>query len=183
MHRSKKLRHGDSETQGSVHAINRHRNDITPACHGVQSSLTLSRVIRNRATALICTYLHSVCQRQGKHAPADIEALPGVGGRGFLWGPLAVEGAARPFDWPDRRSGKCNASESASNASAAGAIVVEIPSLSGTSNLSSGVISGLRRTLVWADSDVGVCTSTVSRFALLDQLPIGRGNMCSPRCQ
>lgn len=47
-----------------------------------------------------------------------------------------------------------------------GAVVAEMPSLAGTSDLSSGAISGFRRALVWED-DGGAprCPSVVSRWA------------------
>lgn len=91
-------------------------------------------------------------------------------GRGFLWGTLADE-AARPTGVGDEHNGRRRRGMPAVSASVAAggggvAVVAEMPSLAGTSDLSSGAISGFRRALVWEDdSGAPRCPSVVSRWA------------------
>lgn len=87
-----------------------------------------------------------------------------VGG-GFLWGALAEE-AIQPV--AARNAGK-RERESLEGGSATNtlAMTAEMPSLAGSSDLSSGVISGFRRALVWAnDGGEASCRAVLSRYAL-----------------
>lgn len=111
------------------------------------------------------------------------------GGKGFLWGVLADENGRVPIH--DQDNGQDGRDKSSNNVQeitntgtdvggGAGTMVVEIPSLSGSSDLSSGAISGLRRALLCADggladglqaaavgAEVGMgCSSIVSRHVL-----------------
>lgn len=87
------------------------------------------------------------------------EVLPDVPGRGFLWGPLA-EGAIQPLDMSNAESGRELLPRQVGLESA-GAMVTEMPSLSGSSDLSSAVISGYRKALVWADCDGGLASPSI----------------------
>lgn len=96
---------------------------------------------------------------------SNVDRPSGVVGGGFLWGNLA-EGAMQSTDaghGGDGRGGNFVASTTASTV----AMVAEMPSLSGSSDLSSGVISGFRRALVWAnDGGEASCRAIISRYAL-----------------
>lgn len=89
------------------------------------------------------------------------EISGGLLGRGFLWGPLAVQSPAAGIDGGSS-VGDISMHRDPSVASGS-AMMVEMPSLSGTSDMSSGVISGFRRALVWADDGGAKCPSIVSR--------------------
>lgn len=77
---------------------------------------------------------------------------PDVRGRGILWGPLANEVVQTRSAYPTgTATGATQGTSMAACTTGGGSMAVEIPSLSGTSDLSSGIISGLRRALVWSD--------------------------------
>lgn len=96
---------------------------------------------------------------------SKVDQPSGVVGGGFLWGTLAEE-AVRPADaghGVDGRGGSLEASTMGSTL----AMAAEMPSLAGSSDLSSGVISGFRRALVWAnDGGEASCRAVLSRYAL-----------------
>lgn len=82
-----------------------------------------------------------------------------------MWGALAEE-AIQPV--AARNAGK-RERESLEGGSATNtlAMTAEMPSLAGSSDLSSGVISGFRRALVWAnDGGEASCRAVLSRYAL-----------------
>lgn len=89
----------------------------------------------------------------------------GVVGGGFLWGILAEE-ALRPADAEHGVGGRGGSLEASTMGSTL-AVAAEMPSLAGSSDLSSGVISGFRRALVWAnDGGEASCRAVFSRYAL-----------------
>lgn len=86
-------------------------------------------------------------------------------GRGFLWGPLA-DGASKALNVAEKMYSKGNIPRAGSVASVAG-MNVEMPSLSSTSDLPSGVIPGIRKALMWTDEEGGWTSPTIfSRYAL-----------------
>lgn len=79
------------------------------------------------------------------------------GKRGVLWGPLAA-GALIP-------RAECAETDGAhgSSATECRTAMVDLPSLAGTSDLSSGVLSGVRNALVWANGDPALTASVSFR--------------------
>lgn len=129
-------------------------------CGGVQCTSTCPPFTRPAETTT-CSSYHLSCIYLG-----NMNRTQKICGRGFLWGTLA-DGLAQsstvnPAGGADVKRGTSMAPRSV----VAGAAVVQMPSLSGTSDLSSGVISGLRRALLWAEEGGGVpCAgSLISRY-------------------
>lgn len=97
----------------------------------------------------------------------DANLTPDVCGRGILWGPLANEAVQTRSAYPaGTATGAAQGTSLDACTTGGGSLAIGIPSLSGTSDLSSGIISGLRRALVWGDDGGAVSRagSVVSRY-------------------